>query len=66
MKPFLLPAKAKLLSAVHRGQGGGPHVLAIHLLIHLLEPTNAPLSYRWEALEPTELLFGSIDNTMIP
>ena len=58
LKPFLLPAKSKLLGAVHRGVGGGPHVFAIHLLIHLLEPSNAPEGYRWEALAPTELLFG--------
>ena len=66
MKPFLLPAKSKLLGAVHRGIGGGPHVFAIHLLIHLLEPSNAPESYRWEALGPTEMLFGGSGGELVP
>ena len=61
MKKFLLQAKSKLLDAVHRGFGGGPHVFAIHLLIHLLEPSNAPEEYRWEALGPTKLLFSGGD-----
>lgn len=66
MKPFLLQAKSRLLGAVHRGVGGGPHVFAIHLLIHLLEPSNAPESYRWEALAPTELLFGGSGGELVP
>ena len=59
LQPQLISAKEKLLSSVHRGDKGGPHVLAIHLLIHLLESTSAPHSYRWEALEPTFLLYNA-------
>jgi len=75
MMDFLLPAKAKLLDAVNRGPHdpsktpttatrssvveGHPHIFAIHLLIHLLEPSNAPEKYRWEALGPTKMLYNS-------
>ena len=65
MKSFLLPAKQKLLEAVKRGPIAPgspstirPHVFATHLLIHLLEPSNAPPNYRWEALDPTLVLFN--------
>eukprot|EP00945_MAST-04E_sp_MAST-4E-sp1_P000918 g918.t1 len=53
---MLVPAKQKLLDSI--GVDGRPHVLAIHLLIHLLEPSNAPLSFRWEALKAAKLLFN--------
>ena len=72
LKTYLVPAKMKLLGAVHRGPKTttkSPHVFAIHLLIHLLEPTNAPLSYKWQALEPTELLFkggNTSNNELVP
>lgn len=67
MKKFLLPAKAKLLGAVDHGAGGMPHVFAIHLLIHLLEPSNAPLSYRWDAYRPAHLLFdGGPSGELVP
>lgn len=48
MLPGLLPAK-KRLEAVVANQTSPPHSLAIHFLIHLMEPANAPASYRWEA-----------------
>jgi len=56
LKPELIPAKQKLLSACN-ATPGSPHVLAIHLTIHLLEPSSAPAGYRWEALEPTKMLY---------
>lgn len=56
LKTMLVPAKKKLLESVE--VHGRPHVLAIHLLIHLLEPSNAPLSFRWEALHAATLLFN--------
>ncbi len=56
LKTMLVPAKQKLLDSI--GVDGRPHVLAIHLLIHLLEPSNAPLSFRWEALKAAKLLFN--------
>ena len=67
LQPQLKPAKQKLLSSVHGGsdKGAAPHVLAIHLLIHLLEPTSAPTSYRWEALEPTLLLYNATSRTSL-
>jgi tetratricopeptide (TPR) repeat protein len=63
LKPALLPAKVKLENAT---AGPIPHVLAIHLLIHLLEPTNAPSSFRWEALRQAEALFNSSGKELVP
>jgi len=41
--PFLTLARSKLLGVVARP--GPPHALAIHLMIHLEEPQNAPERY---------------------
>lgn len=54
LMPQLEAAKERLLRAT---QGTTPNIFAAHLLIHLLEPTNAPLEYRWMALEPTKRLY---------
>ena len=56
LKTMLVPAKQKLLESIEVHDR--PHVLAIHLLIHLLEPSNAPLTFRWEALKAATLLFN--------
>ena len=45
--PFLRTARSKLLAALSQDPR---HALAIHLLIHLEEPENAPEGYRWEAV----------------
>eukprot|EP00567_Pseudictyota_dubia_P011335 CAMPEP_0197440608 /NCGR_PEP_ID=MMETSP1175-20131217/7060_1 /TAXON_ID=1003142 /ORGANISM="Triceratium dubium, Strain CCMP147" /LENGTH=669 /DNA_ID=CAMNT_0042970743 /DNA_START=90 /DNA_END=2099 /DNA_ORIENTATION=- len=76
LSPHLVPAKAKLLVSVEGGDDGSPHALAIHLLIHLLEPTTAPEEYRWQALRPALLLYngtgsstgkeGSGDGGLVP
>jgi len=68
LKPEVAPAKARLLGAVDRGLHGGPHPLAIHYLIHLLEPTNAPPEYRWEALAAATSLFqgGQGSEELVP
>ena len=60
LRAELVPAKAKLLDAASKGRGGpdAPHALAIHLLIHLLEPTDAPPEFKWEALPATQRLFA--------
>ena len=58
LKPEMVDAKDRLLATVTRGRHGGPHPLAIHYLIHLLEPTNAPASYRQEALPWALALYG--------
>ena len=62
LKEPLVVAKQMLLDSVHRGAHGHPHAFSIHLLIHLLEPSNAPISFRWEALGPTLLLFNGSSN----
>eukprot|EP00039_Didymoeca_costata_P006750 m.93031 g.93031 ORF g.93031 m.93031 type:complete len:591 (+) comp13377_c0_seq6:77-1849(+) len=54
LKEMLTSVKTKLETWANKG-----HVFAIHLLIHLLEPSNAPKSYRWQALSPTLMLFNS-------
>jgi hypothetical protein len=69
LKTPLVAAKSMLLDSVHRGRNGGPHPFSIHLLIHLLEPSNAPTSFRWEALDPTLLLFrggGGKESELVP
>ena len=64
----MAPAKERLLRSIDRGLNGGPHPLAIHYLIHLLEPTNAPPEYRWEALEAASDLFqgGTSNEELVP
>lgn len=64
LQPNLVPAKAKLLASVEGGDYGSPHVLAIHLLIHLLEPTTAPEEYRWQALRPALLLYNGTGSSI--
>ncbi len=66
LKTMLIPAKKNLLDSVE--VHGRPHVLAIHLLIHLLEPSNAPLTFRWEALKAATLLFNgsSLHGELVP
>jgi len=66
LKTSLMSAKQLLLNSVHRGRNGSPHAFSIHLLIHLLEPSNAPLSFRWEALKPTLLLFNNQSAELVP
>jgi len=63
MFSWLLPVKARLFKSVT--SASGPHPLAIHLLIHLLEPSNAPAEFRWEALRPTRLLFQTLNGTAL-
>ena len=60
LKEFLLPAKERLLTTINRtvAANGTPHPLAVHLLIHLVEPSTAPESYRWLAARPTTMLFN--------
>ena len=60
MKARMKDALTLLLQAVDRGVNGGPHPLAIHYLIHLVEPTNAPPNYRYYALNSTKTLYGPI------
>eukprot|EP00658_Telonema_sp_P-2_P054684 TRINITY_DN43504_c0_g1_i1.p1 TRINITY_DN43504_c0_g1~~TRINITY_DN43504_c0_g1_i1.p1 ORF type:complete len:333 (-),score=76.23 TRINITY_DN43504_c0_g1_i1:89-1087(-) len=44
LKEFLIPARDNLVRVSNKT--GQPHALAIHLMIHLMEPSNAPPSYR--------------------
>ena len=62
---WLEPAKRRLARSVDRADGGAPHALSIHLLIHLLEPSNAPAAYRWEALRPTVELYRGLNGTAL-
>ena len=65
LKPELADPKARLLNATNAT--GVPHVFAIHLLIHLLEPTTAPEEYRWQALAPALTLYnGSHGQELVP
>eukprot|EP00041_Stephanoeca_diplocostata_P018475 m.386828 g.386828 ORF g.386828 m.386828 type:complete len:600 (-) comp21025_c0_seq2:236-2035(-) len=59
LKVFLHEAKKRLL----RSDG---HPFAIHLLIHLVEPSNAPGNYRYEALNATNVLFNSTAAELVP
>jgi len=62
--PSLRIARTKLLKA---GNGPGiPNAFAIHLLIHLEEPQNAPESYRWEALPYATKLFLTNHSELVP
>lgn len=64
--PAMVPVKRLLLANIDLGIGGGPHAFAIHLLIHLLEPTNAPEGYRWLAVGPTQELFETHGAALVP
>ena len=61
--PFLRLARSKLLGALRRDP---QHALAIHLLIHLEEPENAPEGYRWEALPAATRLFLTNHSELVP
>lgn len=66
LKPKLRPIKTMLLDHVRGGDGGTPHAFTIHLLIHLMEPTNAPASFRWQAVEAAQALYSTHGEALAP
>ena len=65
LRTWLQPAKDKL-QAAQVDDGGVPHPFAIHLLIHLLEPSNAPSDFRWQALQAASALYSTNHSELVP
>ena len=64
--PSMERARALLAASAFGGDAGTPHALAIHLLIHLDEPSNAPEAARWEAVEAAQALYATHGAALVP
>jgi hypothetical protein len=66
LRKRMVPVKQLLLNNINGGDGGSPHAFATHLLIHLLEPTNAPEGYRWQAVAAAQELYLTHGEALLP